>query len=547
MRRPGDIIGEKYRIIRVLGHGGMGSVFEAINERIDRHVAIKILHEKHASEDDINKRFVREAKSAATIGSNHIVDVIDAGEESGTPYIVMEHLEGDDLSTLLFKEGPLAPQRAVTLVIQACRGLEAAHRKGIIHRDMKPENLFVTSGERGEERVKVLDFGIAKFRGPKIDEETTLTETGVSLGTPMYMSPEQLRETREVDHRSDIYSVGVILYELLTGQLPYRPKSFAELIILMTTTTPTPLRQLRPELDPKLELVVLRAMAQKLDDRYASIIELIDALEPFTGIHTATVQSRGASDDESSKTDRPGEPIPRGWNKTTPVSAAEENDHLEDDAVSADVFAQMALDSELQRPPWNKMWLVIGIGGALVVVAILAFPSLTPRERAPTAPTSEVSQRLVADAFTPQREGSKNSAVTTDASHVGDGAPNENLVTISLVGVPEGATMVFDGRAVEDHRVEVQRSTRSVVIHLEQHGRVSWRKQVTLDRHQTFELDDVATESNHREGERPLKHVQSSRRAATPDGGERAPETDESEERRDPGFLDGFPAKMQGE
>ncbi len=277
--QPGHVIEGKYRVERLIGEGAMGAIYEAVHLGLERRVAIKLLRPAFARRPHIVARFQREAQAAAAIGSDHIARVSDVGQTGdGLHFLVMELLRGEDLASVLQREGALAPDRAARLIAQACRGVGAAHQNDIVHRDLKPGNLFLTTRDDGSEWIKILDFGVAKFLDAPELGLPQLTETGSTLGTPYYMAPEQASGAKEVDHRSDIYSLGVILYEMLTGVRPYQAATFHQLMVLLATSDPPPPRSLRPEIPPGLEAVALRAMAKEREDRFASLFDMERAL-----------------------------------------------------------------------------------------------------------------------------------------------------------------------------------------------------------------------------------------------------------------------------
>jgi serine/threonine-protein kinase len=248
---------------------------------IGRRFAVKLLHPHRAQQPSVLARFQREARAAGSLESEHIAAAIDFGEAGdGAPYLVMEHLAGLDLAALIERDGPLPAGRAAALVVQACRGLAAAHARGIVHRDLKPANLFLTSRSDGADLVKVLDFGIAKLLDTS-DGGSSITATGKLLGTASYMAPEQARGDADIDHRVDVYALGAILYELLTSARAHPGAGYNATLFHILTQRCVPLRVLRPDLPRGLDDVVERAMAPRRDDRFATVAALAAALAPF--------------------------------------------------------------------------------------------------------------------------------------------------------------------------------------------------------------------------------------------------------------------------
>jgi eukaryotic-like serine/threonine-protein kinase len=281
--RVGEVVGEKYRLVRLLGEGGMGTVYEARHDVIGRRFAVKFLHAELASHPEILARFRREAQAAGSLENENIAAVTDFGSSpDGAPYIVMEFLEGQDLAKVLAQTGPLPVQRAAHILIQVCRGLFAAHGRGIVHRDLKPENLLLQTRGDGGDLVKILDFGIAKLKSTEHRPEAA-TRTGITLGTPYYMPPEQARGQKELDERADIYALGVILFELLSGQKPHNGENYNAILYSILMQAAPRIETYRPDLPPELAALVHRAMAADANERPQSVSELSEALAPYTG------------------------------------------------------------------------------------------------------------------------------------------------------------------------------------------------------------------------------------------------------------------------
>lgn len=289
----GSVVAGKFRIERVLAEGGMGVIFAATHLQLDQPVAMKFLRREVGATADTLARFDREAKAAAQLKSEHVARVLDVGvAEDGTPYIVMEYLEGLNLNEVLEIMGSMEVSSVAEYGIQTCEGLAEAHARGIVHRDIKPDNLFLVERSGGWRTIKILDFGISKFGLPSAQN----IATGIIMGSPCYMSPEQLRSTATVDHRTDIWSLGATLYELLTGKAAFDPAlSLPELVEAILHQPSTPVRDLRPEVPASLAAVVDRCLAKDREGRFRSAAELAKALLPFAPARASGLAERAAS------------------------------------------------------------------------------------------------------------------------------------------------------------------------------------------------------------------------------------------------------------
>jgi serine/threonine protein kinase len=265
----GELIAERYELQELVGTGGMSSVYRAHDRLLERHVAIKVLHEQFTADGEYVERFRREARAVAQLSHPNIVTVIDRGEQDDRQFIVFEYVDGENLKALVDREGPLPEREAIELALQVARGLGFAHEQGLVHRDVKPQNVLLKDGNQ----AKVTDFGIAR----SLDVQGGLTQTGTVMGTSDYIAPEQARGSK-VDAQSDIYSLGTVLYELLTGEVPFAGDNFVAVAMQHINQPPPSVRERQPELSPCVDDVVRRAMAKEPRDRFRSMDELCAAL-----------------------------------------------------------------------------------------------------------------------------------------------------------------------------------------------------------------------------------------------------------------------------
>lgn len=282
--KSGTIVANKYRIDGVLGAGGMGVVMSATHVALDAPVAIKLLREDMAQDEDLAERLMFEARAVARMRSKHVVRVLDVARlESGEPYIVLERLQGADLAQILTDRGPLPVAETVDYLLQACEGLAEAHGIGIVHRDLKPENLFLSETPEGPV-LKLLDFGISKNVGNTLRGQRHSTDSGDAIGSPYYMSPEQMRASPLLDARADIWSLGAIAFELLTGKCPFEAATPAAVCTKVLVHETPSLREQCPEAPPALEAVVRRCLEKSASARFQNVGELGDALREATGL-----------------------------------------------------------------------------------------------------------------------------------------------------------------------------------------------------------------------------------------------------------------------
>lgn len=386
MINVGEILAGKYRVERLLGQGGMGVVIAARHLQLEERVAIKMMLADAASSPEAVARFLREARAAARLQSSHVARVSDVGTlEDGRAYMVIEYLDGADLSRVLEQRGPLPVGDAVDYVLQAAEAIAEAHSIGIVHRDLKPSNLFLTERRDRTPLIKVLDFGISKMSagtGPASSSDHTMTGTSALMGSPVYMSPEQMTSARDVDGRTDIWALGVVLYELLAGKPPFMAETLPQICGLVLQGPFTPLSERRRDLPAPLEAAVRRCLEKRAADRYPSILQLALALQQFAGPHGQAAVERIIllSGGESSLRASMSVPI---------VSSAH----------TSVGNATHAAWGETKAPTGGRRGLVVGVvavaailAAGLVGMAALRNGSVQPTTSAAQAPPSAVPQ-----------------------------------------------------------------------------------------------------------------------------------------------------------
>ena len=379
----GTLVAGKLRILREIGAGGMGAVYEVEHELTKHRRALKVLHPSAAQTPSVVERFLREASAAGRVGNSHIAETFDAGKlESGEPYLLMELLDGETLEQQLQRQGTVDPGELADLICQACEGVQAAHDAGIVHRDLKPENLIVTLRD-GAPFVKILDFGISKF-----DSERTgtlgLTQEGLVMGTPYYMSPEQVRGSSLIDARTDVYALGVILYECACGVRPFDARAIEHLAVLIHEGKPTPLAERRPSLPPAFCSIVHRAMAVDREQRFESARTLALALAP---LRRRTLRTPASQSDAPRLVVRPSRVTGEA-----PVSAPLPST----EAALAATMATGVVPGVSGRKPRLRLLAIAGLfalgGGVLVMAHLTKGPSATSAPSSAAMPAYPVAQ-----------------------------------------------------------------------------------------------------------------------------------------------------------
>ncbi len=466
--RIGQIVQDRYRIVRKIGEGGMGAVYEGEHTVIRRKVAIKCLHAQYATNQEMVNRFHREAMAANAIRHPNIVEVTDMGRfPDGAVFMVLEFLEGKELSGVLKQSGAMPLSRVVHIVSQVCDALSAAHDASIVHRDLKPDNIYLCPrGDDDPDFVKVLDFGIAKYR--EQGHGQGMTRTGMTMGTPNYMAPEQAQASKDLDHRADIYSLGVILFHLITGVLPYDDESFPMLMVKVISYPAPRLRSVSPEIPQALDDLVDRMLAKNPALRPPSCKDVKAALQQFRGVNTRFAAGQPPQSTQVGFSGTPGSyPTPPGGNyETGPLSGVGSAPQIQPPGSGPQVAygssPQVQAGSYPSAPaveaPRSKAPIVLGAlaaivlllgGGAVFAYAAGIFDGRSEADPPPVAPPTAPEPPAVAQNEEPAHENPEvQEHPEPPPAHVEPPPATEQTVRVQISTTPADAELFLDGERI---------------------------------------------------------------------------------------------------
>jgi tRNA A-37 threonylcarbamoyl transferase component Bud32 len=503
----GQMLDDKYRIDALLEVGGMGAVYVGSHTKLQKRVAIKVLRSELCHAQEIVERFLREAVAASRIGHENIVEVTDIGKaQNDAPFIVMELLEGENLAARIKRRGPMPVPEACHIAVEILSAMDAAHRAGIVHRDLKPENVFLARKSRSES-VKILDFGISRMIQPE-DGQNRLTLTGLVMGTPYYMSPEQACGDTEITATADVYAVGVILYEMLTAKVPFEATNYNSLIYKVLSGQFPPARSY-VSLPETLELIVHRAMALKSEHRYASAAELAHALEPFLPVSTPShpfplVQwnptPAGGFAPQGASASMGAVQAVSAVPGTGPVESGRillTADTVADSGPRAQRLAAHELPSETPVPrrssrgAFAAIAAVVLLGGVGAGIALLQTRAgdEAPAQAAPPAATAAPEPVAPAAPAAPATTAPAEAAApATTEPPAAPPDPAAEPVTLTFLVTPPDAVIKSGGVVVEGGQLSAPRSSPQVEIEVSREGYVSKKRMVSFEANREVEV-----------------------------------------------------------
>jgi serine/threonine-protein kinase len=477
----GVVLAERYKLERRISEGGMGVVYEARHVKLDRRVAVKLLHPYLRVSAETMKRFENEARLAASIGHKNIVDVIDLGRHQGLPYFVMEYLDGEGLNEVLKRRGTLPRAEAVDLGMEILDALTAVHAKGIVHRDLKPGNIMLVTQPGGSRIVKVLDFGICRLQDQS-KESINLTRTGSVFGTPRYMSPEQARGEKDIDARADLYSVGVILYRSISGSFPFRGDNYNALLNAIANEDPLPPSSHMSGIPEGLEAIIMRAIARDIDERYQSAAEFMEAIAPYSSVPPPIPSVLPALRRAETTMD----PDFRPTVEAKPARAAPPKVEEEKSGSTPTTW-----DSTMgRRWPADYTWILpasivlLLVAAGVTALTMFLVSRMNRQDREIERMTRVMGSKDRLDEILPGKQedpGAAQTAVFGDASV-------EDSVLIDFTGLPADATVFLDGKPLPQIPILIQGSPEPHAVRVEAPGYLTFETDVVVERDATVEV-----------------------------------------------------------